>query len=335
MEITKEMRQLALLVGTPDFLLSTGIPDSEAKEEIEDILFPFINEMDSQHELSRLADRDQLKHVYLETIPRYWPFFIEDAPRVEQILMRLYFILGREKQIPPAEAEKCVLFLQGAQDIFLANLNDSSRYSREKQELFTFSRAQLEVLNELTGFNDYQQFLESLDPQKSFDSDELDFDEMDFAEYSGYQIRVDLEGFKPPIWRRLILPAELSYQELHEILQAAFGWQDNHRWFFEANTDRIEADTAEIIAIDDDFDTLDRLLYVYDPDSDWTHQIKIEKRLEDESLLANGVQLVKAVGDTPEEGSRDDLLWVPLDLKKTRQRLSKVWKNILAQQDWR
>lgn len=43
-----------------------------------------------------------------------------------------------------------------------------------------------------------------------------------------YVIRVDLKGFKPPIWRRLQIPAKLSYQQLHRILQVAFGWEDSH-----------------------------------------------------------------------------------------------------------
>ncbi len=30
-----------------------------------------------------------------------------------------------------------------------------------------------------------------------------------------YQIRIDLEGYRPPIWRRLIIPAGLTYEQLH------------------------------------------------------------------------------------------------------------------------
>ena len=38
-----------------------------------------------------------------------------------------------------------------------------------------------------------------------------------------YQVRVDLDGAKPPIWRRLLLSSELMLDELHAVLQQAMG----------------------------------------------------------------------------------------------------------------
>jgi len=43
-----------------------------------------------------------------------------------------------------------------------------------------------------------------------------------------YQLRVVLAGISPMVWRRLLVPAETSVAGLHEILQAAFGWSDEH-----------------------------------------------------------------------------------------------------------
>jgi hypothetical protein len=43
-----------------------------------------------------------------------------------------------------------------------------------------------------------------------------------------YQIKVTLLGFKPWIWRRLLVPADLTLAQLHDVLQAAMGWQDCH-----------------------------------------------------------------------------------------------------------
>ncbi|MGO8853730.1 IS1096 element passenger TnpR family protein [Mycobacterium sp.] len=42
------------------------------------------------------------------------------------------------------------------------------------------------------------------------------------------RVRVDLAGTKPPVWRRLELASELFLDEVHEIIQAAFGWTDSH-----------------------------------------------------------------------------------------------------------
>ena len=43
-----------------------------------------------------------------------------------------------------------------------------------------------------------------------------------------YQIKVTLLGTKPPIWRRLLVPANLTLAQLHDVLQIAMGWDDGH-----------------------------------------------------------------------------------------------------------
>ena len=39
-----------------------------------------------------------------------------------------------------------------------------------------------------------------------------------------YQIKVTLRCVKPPIWRRLLVEADMSLSQLHEVLQVAMGW---------------------------------------------------------------------------------------------------------------
>lgn len=43
-----------------------------------------------------------------------------------------------------------------------------------------------------------------------------------------YQIKVTLLGTSPPIWRRLLVPADLTLEQLHDVLQLAMGWEDCH-----------------------------------------------------------------------------------------------------------
>jgi hypothetical protein len=38
-----------------------------------------------------------------------------------------------------------------------------------------------------------------------------------------YQIKVTLLGTSPQIWRRLLVPANLTLEQLHDVLQLAMG----------------------------------------------------------------------------------------------------------------
>ena len=43
-----------------------------------------------------------------------------------------------------------------------------------------------------------------------------------------YQLKVTLDDSKPPIWRRILVPENITLYQLHEIIQRAMGWQNYH-----------------------------------------------------------------------------------------------------------
>ncbi|MBN1429622.1 MAG: plasmid pRiA4b ORF-3 family protein [Anaerolineae bacterium] len=43
-----------------------------------------------------------------------------------------------------------------------------------------------------------------------------------------YQIKITLKDSKPPIWRRLLVPGDVTLGNLHDIIQTAMGWYDCH-----------------------------------------------------------------------------------------------------------
>lgn len=44
----------------------------------------------------------------------------------------------------------------------------------------------------------------------------------------GYQLKITLKGTSPPVWRRIWIPADMTFRNLHEAIQYLFGWMDYH-----------------------------------------------------------------------------------------------------------
>lgn len=43
-----------------------------------------------------------------------------------------------------------------------------------------------------------------------------------------YQLKIVLIGISPMIWRRLLVRSSTTIAELHQIIQIAMGWEDEH-----------------------------------------------------------------------------------------------------------
>lgn len=43
-----------------------------------------------------------------------------------------------------------------------------------------------------------------------------------------YQLKVTLKGSKPPIWRRVVVRADIRLNRLHDVIQIAMGWTNSH-----------------------------------------------------------------------------------------------------------
>ncbi|MDZ7757973.1 plasmid pRiA4b ORF-3 family protein [Rhodohalobacter sp.] len=109
---------------------------------------------------------------------------------------------------------------------------------------------------------------------------------------SAYQIKLELAGSKPKIWRKLIIPADILLSDLHKVIQTAMGWTNSHlhqfikgRVFLEPPIDDDFLDSA---GIDYTGYTIDRLLeeksdkirYEYDFGDGWEHIITLEEIIE-------------------------------------------------------
>ena len=42
------------------------------------------------------------------------------------------------------------------------------------------------------------------------------------------QLKISLQWIDPPIWRRVLVPADITLAKLHSVIQTAMGWEDVH-----------------------------------------------------------------------------------------------------------
>ena len=63
---------------------------------------------------------------------------------------------------------------------------------------------------------------------------------------SNLEIKVTLDGLRPPIWRRLIVAGDATLLHLHLAIQVAMGWENYHLHCFRIDGVRYGPVTAEL-----------------------------------------------------------------------------------------
>ncbi len=110
------------------------------------------------------------------------------------------------------------------------------------------------------------------------------------------QLRAWLVDSEPEIWRRLVVDPRLTLEQLHTVLQHAFGWTDSHLHQFEAEDGTryalpspMDADFGEPainerkVTLGEVFDQENTTIaYEYDFGDSWIHGVCLEKRIESE-----------------------------------------------------
>ncbi|GAB3698632.1 plasmid pRiA4b ORF-3 family protein [Nocardiopsis oceani] len=111
-----------------------------------------------------------------------------------------------------------------------------------------------------------------------------------------FTVRVELARTSPPLWRRLELASDLYLDEVHDVLQAVFAWDDDHLHKFGKGGKRFyDRDTAhflssydleegepglpeEQVRLDEVLERkADRLFYLYDFGDCWDHVLTLQK----------------------------------------------------------
>lgn len=111
-----------------------------------------------------------------------------------------------------------------------------------------------------------------------------------------YQLKISIKGAKPPIWRRVLVEANISFYGLHMLIQEIFNWENYHMYQFDGNfgnysdeefideeygyNNKKNYPTENIRISQDLINEKDKVKYTYDFGDDWEHEIVLEKILD-------------------------------------------------------
>src|SRR5690606_5817839 len=109
-----------------------------------------------------------------------------------------------------------------------------------------------------------------------------------------YQLKVSLKDVKPAVWRRVVVPADFTLFQLHEVIQVVMGWQDCHLHDFtiqrrryavpdpgdfdaHETADERKARLRQVVA------PRSKFVYQYDFGDCWDHVVVVEDALDGDS----------------------------------------------------
>lgn len=99
-----------------------------------------------------------------------------------------------------------------------------------------------------------------------------------------YQIRVDLDGIRPPIWRCFTIPGSVSLYQLHRAIQAVMDWTGGHLYAVEVDDEsygdpdpELNMRNAKTARLMDVVERGKEFTYVYDFGDDWRHKVRVEE----------------------------------------------------------
>lgn len=101
-----------------------------------------------------------------------------------------------------------------------------------------------------------------------------------------YVLKVSLVGIEPEIWRRFVVPADITLDRLHDVIQIVMGWEDYHLHQFTVSGMRYTEypESPEDGKADGRY-RLGNLVkhkglsfeYIYDFGDNWAHQLLLEE----------------------------------------------------------
>lgn len=167
-----------------------------------------------------------------------------------------------------------------------------------------------------------------------------------------YQFKIQLKDVtKPAVWRRVVVPENLTFDEFHLVIQVLFGWSNHHLYQFSPTG----YGSYPVIAIPSKEDLekpdmnsmktkLNKIFtqekqtfnYIYDFGDDWSHKIVLEKLVPDD--IKHPVCL-SGIGACPTEDcggvwGYEELKMIMADPSHEEHAEMKEWLGIEMDEEW-
>jgi hypothetical protein len=161
-----------------------------------------------------------------------------------------------------------------------------------------------------------------------------------------FTFRIQIAGItKPPVWRKLVVPDNFTFEHFHHIIQVAFGWDGYHLYQFSEKgytsdwfigepspEDEDEVRDSRKIKLSQVFGKKgQKFIYVYDFGDNWEHVITLEMIAEGTAKYADcidgkgkcppedcggvgGYEDLKVILADPENAEHDSMLeWLGME----------------------
>lgn len=127
-----------------------------------------------------------------------------------------------------------------------------------------------------------------------------------------FKLKIVLIGYREEVNRTILVPTDIDFEELHENIQRAMGWKNEHLYAFKIGKIEIRPDDSldinELGAGESVYTQINSLLrkgdtfeYLYDMGDNWNHEIKVEDIME---FTSKKPIVLESIGKCPKENSR-------------------------------
>lgn len=127
-----------------------------------------------------------------------------------------------------------------------------------------------------------------------------------------FKLKIVLTGYSEEVSRTILVPVDIDFEELHQNIQRAMGWENEHLYAFKVREDEIRPDDNldinDLDAGESIYTQINTLLrkgdtfeYLYDMGDDWKHMIEVEDTIE---FTSKKPIVLESIGECPKENSR-------------------------------